>query len=158
MKLRVLMGFWSGMICLGMLGCGDGKPETVPASGKVMFNTSTPAEGALVVFHPLDPEYEKKISGKPFAKVKADGTFVLSTYGEEDGAPVGEYGVTIDWRGEPKPSKNKKFTMGTEGVESEGGLGSGKSILNPKFGNPQNPAFKVTITKGADNQFTFDVN
>ena len=113
-----------------------------------MFQKSVPASGALVVFHPTDPSYEKQIGGKPFAKVKEDGTFALTTFAEGDGAPEGEYGVTIDWR---PPAKEAKFSIGDGGA-------TGPSKLNPKYGNPQQPVLKATVKKGEANQFTFDVD
>jgi len=131
-------------------GCGNSKPDAVPAGGKVMFNKTTPAAGALVVFHPTDPAFEKRVGGKPFAKVKSDGTFSLTTYAEDDGAPEGEYGVTVDWRGK---SREGKLSLG----DGEGGP-AGRPLLNPKYGNPQQPALKATVKKGDPNQFTFEVD
>src|SRR5262245_48927106 len=115
------------LVALLVTGCGSGKPEAVPAGGKVVFHKTTPAAGALVVFHSADPAYERRVGGKPFAKVSDDGTFALTTYAEGDGAPEGEYGVTIDWRGK---SREGKFSIG------EGGA-AGPPLLNPKYGNPQ---------------------
>lgn len=137
-------------VCLlALAGCGgDSKPGAIPAGGKVTFHKTTPPVGALVVFHPTDPAFEKRIGGKPFAKVKDDGTFALTTYAEGDGAPEGEYGVTIDWR---PPAKDVKIAFG------EGGA-SGPSKLNPKYSNPQQPTLKATVKKGDANQFTFDVD
>src|SRR5262245_4488708 len=105
MTARSLMSAAGALAALLVAGCGSGKPQTVPAGGKVLFHKATPAAGALVVFHPADPAAEKRIGGKPFAKVKDDGTFALTTYAEGDGAPEGEYGVTVDWRGKAKDAK-----------------------------------------------------
>src|SRR5262245_47025480 len=137
-----------GLLALLVVGCSTSKPEAISASGKVTYRKSTPPVGALVVFHPTNPDFEKKIGGKPFAKVKEDGTFTLTTYAEGDGAPEGDYGVTIDWR---PPAKEVKFSIGDGGA-------SGSPKLNAKYSNPQQPAFKVTVKKGDANQFTFDVD
>jgi hypothetical protein len=140
---------FAALLAVSLAGCGSaGKPEVVPAGGKVMFNKTTPPVGALVVFHPTDPAFEKQIGGKPFAKVKDDGTFVLTTYAEGDGAPAGEYNVTIDWR---PPAKEMKISIGDGGA-------SGPSKLNPKYSNPQQPTLKAAVKKGDPNQFTFDVD
>jgi len=141
-----------GLLLMVMVGCSasDSRLATNPATGKVMFKKNTPAVDALVVFHPSSPGFEKEIdSKKPFARVKEDGTFTLTTYEDGDGAPTGEYGVTIDWRVKGKESK---FAMNTEG-----GNGT-KSMLSSKYGNPQQPFIKVTVKKGEPNQFTFDVD
>ncbi len=135
-------------------GCGSsGKPAAIPATGKVMFKKTVPAVTALVVFHPVDPNFEKTIGGKPFGKVKDDGTFALTTFAEGDGAPEGEYGVTIDWRGNPKDGKGPKLSLTTEG-----GGPSGPSAIQPKYGDPTKPFTKVTVKKGQPNDFAFDVD
>jgi len=157
MFLSVRLTTFAGLLAAATLasasGCaGSGKPPTVPATGKVMFKKTTPAVDALVVFHPADPTVEKRIGGKPFAKVKADGTFAMTTFAPDDGAPEGDYGVTIEWRGKPKDSKN---SLGIEGG-AVGGTG-GLSLLNPKFSDPKNPAFKATVKKGEKNEFVFEV-
>jgi hypothetical protein len=59
-----------------------------------------PARGALVVFHPLDDPRPKAV--KPRATVGRDGNFDLFTYSASDGAPAGNYAVSVVWnmRGE----------------------------------------------------------
>jgi hypothetical protein len=54
-----------------------------------------PIPHAFVVFHPL--QAPDKSVPQPRAKVQDDGTFVLETYGTQDGAPAGEYAVTVEW-------------------------------------------------------------
>jgi hypothetical protein len=143
---RVLAAAFAALLAAG---CGgNGKPDVVPAGGQVMFKKTTPAVGALVVFHPVDPALEKQIGGKPFAKVKEDGSFTLTSYAEGDGAPEGEYGVTVDWRGK---AKDAKITIGDSGP-------AGASLLNPKYGIPQQPVFKFSVKKGEANKFTLDVD
>lgn len=139
------------LLAVAASGCGKpGKPEAVPAGGKVAFRKSTPPVGALVVFHPSDAAREKQIGGKAFGKVGEDGTFQLTTYAEGDGAPEGEYGVTVDWRGKP----GGKMSLGL----GDGGGASGGPLLKPKYSDPKQPAFKVTVRKGEANAFTFEVD
>jgi hypothetical protein len=56
----------------------------------------TPAPGAQVVFQRVDPESKQRIRAD--ALVEADGSFSLSTYEANDGAPVGDYKVSAVWR------------------------------------------------------------
>jgi len=133
---------------IALAGCGGGKPPTQPVTGKVMFKKKTPAAGALVVFHPTDYAVEKQLGGKPFATVKDDGTFSMTSFEADDGAPEGEYGVTIQWQ---KKGKDTGFALGDGG-------GAGRQMLNPKYGNPQQPFQKVTVKKGEKNEFHFDVD
>ena len=134
---------------VGLGGCSASKPKTVPVSGKVMYKKDTPAEGALIVFHPT-PEMEARISGKPFARVKADGTFVLTTYEENDGAPEGDYVVTVDYR--VKGKDEPKFRLG-----GDEGSPAGKLAIDAKYTNPQQPVLKATVKRGEKNEFTFVV-
>jgi hypothetical protein len=71
----------------------DRKP-VFPVHGKLLVNDE-PAPGALVVLHPLD---NPMLSERPRGSVAADGTFELTTYDGKDGAPPGNYSVTVEWR------------------------------------------------------------
>mgnify|MGYP002383080171 CR=1 FL=1 len=129
-------------------GCSDNsRAPTFPVTGKVMYRKTTVPTGAQVVFHPLDPLVEKKIGGKPRGIVKEDGTYTLTMYSPDDGAPEGEYGVTIDWRAKPKEGG----MLGDEGRST-------KPLLKPKYSTPNKPAFKVTVKKGEKNEHNFDVD
>jgi hypothetical protein len=50
---------------------------------------------------------------KPRGQVEADGTFTLTTYEAGDGAPAGEYQVTVEWwlasgkPGDDRPPANR---------------------------------------------------
>ena len=54
-----------------------------------------PAEGATVTFNPQGANPLKNAA--PSATVKADGTFDVGLYGNGDGAPAGDYVVTVQW-------------------------------------------------------------
>jgi hypothetical protein len=128
--------------CLALAGCGgDGKPATVPVAVTVTHK-GQPAAGALVVFHPAADAREKEIGGKPFGKVKPDGTVAVTTYQEGDGAPEGEYGVTVQWT-EAAPAG--KLSLSGEG-------GGTRDKLGGKYGDPRAPKFKVTVKRGDANQ------
>jgi len=132
-----------------VLGCGtSGKPPAIPVKGKVMFKKETPAVGAMIVFHPVSEEFERRIGGKPFAKVQEDGSFVLTTYEENDGAPEGEYGLSVDWRVKPK-----NFLV----FDSESSA-TGKQMLKEKYTDPRKPFMKVTVQKGQANDFLIEVD
>lgn len=65
-----------------------------PFEGKVTLK-GEPAAGARIVFHPNAP-FEDKDADYPRAVAGEDGTFRLTTYEDDDGAPAGDYRVTID--------------------------------------------------------------
>jgi len=63
---------------------------THPVTGKVTFN-GNPVPGARIAF----TWAEGKTRLRADAIVEADGTYRLSTYTAHDGAPAGEYKVTV---------------------------------------------------------------
>lgn len=83
----------SAAAALALLACSCGGREPVyPVRGKVLDAGGRPAVGALVVFHPVAAGAARAV-----ARADADGNFALTTYAEGDGAPAGEYVVTIEW-------------------------------------------------------------
>lgn len=74
-------------------GCGPKPPALSTVSGKVFVN-GKPAEHATVVFHPTAAD---QTLPKPRGTVGPDGTYTLTTTTTGDGAPPGEYRVTVEW-------------------------------------------------------------
>ncbi len=81
------------------VGCGKhsavGRVPVVPVEGAVVFD-GQPTPGAFVVFHPASSTQRDVPPAR--ATVRDDGTFQLTTYEANDGAPLGDYRVTIEWR------------------------------------------------------------
>lgn len=89
------------VVLVGMLlvtaGCGGGKAGRLPvypARGKVLLD-GRPTKGIFVYCWPGD--IGKNEAYCPTGQTDEQGNFVLSTYGENDGAPEGEYVVTLEW-------------------------------------------------------------
>lgn len=86
------------LLCSGCNGPEQAdRLPTFPVEGQALAD-GQPAEGALIVFHPLDAS--APISLRPSGRVGADGTFRLTSYETGDGAPAGKYAVTVLW---PEP-------------------------------------------------------
>ena len=60
-----------------------------------------PAPDAQVIFHPAGGENFDERGARPTGRVKADGSFALTTYHPGDGAPAGRYLVTVYWAQNP---------------------------------------------------------
>jgi hypothetical protein len=103
--------------CLAFCSCGTGKLPTYPVSGKIFFEDK-PTPRAAVFLHPLD-EVNKSASVHPSGLVQDDGSFQISTWKRNDGAPVGRYAVTVVWQG---PSQ-----VGDRG---------GPNLLPERYSNP----------------------
>src|SRR5262245_28750758 len=76
-------------------GCGKkGWLTTYPVKGTVVVD-GKPAKEVFVTFHPRED-----VANRPYlpsGRTIENGEFVLSTFVEGDGAPAGEYDVTITW-------------------------------------------------------------
>jgi hypothetical protein len=72
----------------------EGRVPVVPVQGQLTLDDTVPA-GAMLIFHRRGPA--DVAHPTPMGIVRLDGTYKLTTYEAGDGAPVGEYTVTISW-------------------------------------------------------------
>lgn len=117
----------------------------VKVTGEVVTADGKPCDGALVVFHPQAPE--KVNDPKPVATTDENGRFILTTHQLEDGAPEGEYGVTVVW--------NKAVSDGKMSLSGEGGAVTDQ--LGGRYGDPQAPKLTATVKASESNDFKFEV-
>jgi hypothetical protein len=114
------------------VGCAQSEPEQVavfPTIGKITFK-GQPTIGAVVLLHPKTP---RERVPAPRASVKPDGTFKLSTFNTGDGAPEGDYVLTVKWY---KPIK-----YGSE-------LISGPNVIPTKYTQAQSSDIVVRVAAG----------
>ena len=85
------------LVLLGMgASCRDGRQATYPVSGQVTIG-GQPAASADLRFY--ETRGQTPGMSRPYATTDAEGRFDVSTYGMHDGAPPGEYRVTVSWKG-----------------------------------------------------------
>jgi len=98
-----------GVLALALAGCGS---STYPVEGKVLTPDGQPVkelEGGTIVFESVDA----KVSSQ--GSIGADGSFRLSTFKPNDGAPPGKYRALItaapvmDLDNPPKPVIDRRF-------------------------------------------------
>jgi hypothetical protein len=133
------------LLCLfASAGCGggtnEGRLDVFPASGKVLIQ-SQPASGVLVVLHPAEGSPAAQKGVKPSATTKADGTFQLSSYEQNDGAPPGEYSATIQWFQSSAAPANGRPAL-------PAGFVPPSDRFQGKFKDPRNSPWKMTISEG----------
>jgi hypothetical protein len=95
------------LLSMGMAGCGSsGAAKTHKVTGKVTTADGSPVSGAAVSF--------QGSGSKAFAAngtTGTDGSYSLSTFDTDDGAPDGEYNVAIsDAQGTPMKIVDGKST------------------------------------------------
>lgn len=137
---RAYLG-WALLAACVASGCQKGEPAAGldvrpvhPVKGKVTVG-GKPATGALISF--------RAIAGaspyNPRATVEPDGSYTISTYRQHDGAPAGEYLVTIYW-----PVERPKRKVGEDddpGINLPDRLGG-------KYSNPETTTLRATVSSG----------
>lgn len=129
------------LISGSIIGCAshaDDELVMFPVRGTVRVN-GKPATGARVIFHPHDEE----IPATPFGVVDDEGVFELSTFLANDGAPEGDYSVTISWA--PPLSGGSDPEMGEERLPST-------------FQDPHGSGIVVTIEAEPNDLEPFDIS
>jgi hypothetical protein len=114
-----------------LLGCEKSPYELAPARGVVTLN-GKPVPTGTVMFSPIAKEDGLNAGAPAFGAIQSDGTFVLTTYQDNDGAIVGEHWVTI----------NNRSTAGTEPTAAA-------TLPFRRIAMPQ----KVSVVEGQENSF-----
>jgi hypothetical protein len=120
-------------LTLAAIGCG-GKVEAervpvYPVEGAITFR-GQPMPGAFIVLHPKTPNDK---APAPRAEVTKEGVLRVTTYNAGDGAPEGEYVLTIQW--------NKLVKNGSDVV-------AGPNVVPPKYAKPETSGIVVQVAAG----------
>ncbi|HVS39299.1 MAG TPA: carboxypeptidase-like regulatory domain-containing protein [Gemmataceae bacterium] len=138
---RVRLG-WLALLGLSMAALGCGASNGIyPVHGQV-FVQGQPAVGAAVTFHPANAS-EDAPPRIPTAVVEQDGSFRLTTLSAYDGAPPGEYTVTITW---------------CDVKRDEGDPIDGPDKLQGRYANAKYSTIKATIQSGKNELKRYDLN
>jgi hypothetical protein len=105
-KLAFRLAVIGAMVTLA--GCGDGKnfPKAHEIKGTVLVN-GQPAENVQIILNRVGGE-ALAVPTTPKGMTNAQGEFLITSYNAEDGAPNGEYVITVEWR-EPTGLLKKDF-------------------------------------------------
>ena len=114
------------------------RPPLHPVQGSVTVRNK-PAVKAFVVLRPVAAGPSKE--ALPRGEVGPDGTFRIGTYSDADGAPAGEYVVTITW-----PETRTDSKTGDEIIEDR---------LGGRYADPAKSSLKVTVQAGSNDLPTF---
>lgn len=120
-----------GAMLLVAAGCGsaDSRPAVYQTTGKISFKGAAPV-GAVVALHPKDQAAVGR-SVVPSGLVKPDGSFDLTSFAPSDGAPPGDYVLTVEWHKTSSGSEENRVL--------------GPNLLPVQYSKPQTSPVVVTI-------------
>ena len=120
-------------------GCGkDGQQPVYPVTGEVLFD-GKPTPHAQVVLHPMNGTGIGEAI-RPRGRVDTQGRFTLSTYSDGDGAPAGDYAVTVEWWLSPASTSKR---AGAEDLPPV-------NHLPKRYGAVQTSGLRVRIEPGSN--------
>lgn len=108
--------------------CSSGRKPVHPVRGQILVD-GKPAGSAQVLFHPAEGSDDDL---RPTGQTDDEGYFHLTSYANGDGAPEGNYVVTVTWF--------RVFKSGQEVVRY--------NALPQRYATPQNSQLRVTVAKG----------
>lgn len=124
--------------CVTMMsfpGCGrrtQKSIETYPVSGAIFVNGKPPVRAEIRLKPKVPLQDPLKRSIEPYAIVEEDGSFHVSTYDDADGAPAGQYAVTVVWP-----------LITVDGGEET----IGPDRLGRKFADPNQPVTTIEVVE-----------
>ena len=127
--------FFAVLVLAASIGCNSHKGpwedrDVFPVEGQLLIKGKA-AEGVQLTFHPTDPEQQSR----PHGVTDAEGKFSMRTNRDDDGAPAGDYVVTLYW---PKLSGKK---LADEPHAPPDRLGR-------RFLDPKKSSLRATVTEG----------
>ncbi|MFM7059445.1 MAG: carboxypeptidase-like regulatory domain-containing protein [Planctomycetota bacterium] len=151
-------------LVLSLAGCGKSdRPTLVQASGRVTL-AGAPVAGATVSFQPV-------AGGRPCSGLtNANGVYTITSYEENDGAPVGEHKVVIikiagpgaSAPAEAAPAEDPSLSLST--MEGPGDDGQPPKqpetqyLVPKKYSSPDTSGLTVQVPDGGSDQLDFDLS
>jgi hypothetical protein len=123
------------------VGCGGGGPETASVEGVVRLDGKPLTSGMVTFF----PKAGRSASGL----IQADGTFVIGTYKNSDGALAGPYKVTVTPGGQ--------VTAMPDFDSDRPNRSAVTSPIPVKYSNPEGSGLTFEVKAGEDNHAEFDL-
>jgi hypothetical protein len=149
-------------------GCAEHAYEYAVVRGKVTTCEGKPAEGGIVVFHPVDaPSETGRPAGNPGRSARgvvgADGTFSLETVGSASmtataGALTGRHRVSFEMPPTKKPAltEGEKSIMSSEEVEKVEAEFAARAVYEPLPCSAEITPGEITVAAG-ENTFDFSL-
>jgi hypothetical protein len=137
------------------VGCSDSeRVEVFPVRGRVNFEGKPLMGGGAISFMPLASQKGRNAGGI----INPDGTFVMTTYVEGDGAMAGQFRVMInqttmqepDFQGDSDTPDAARAIKAVQTVTA-------KDVIPTIYADPVQSPIEVTIDAKESNELTIDL-
>jgi hypothetical protein len=130
------------LLTAGLVGCSNNDRTPVyPVHGKVLYR-GKPTANAMVTFHPIQDNRPDAVH--PVGHVDAQGNFTLTSFASGDGAPEGEYRVTVVWYLASQARGKADETVS-------------RNYLPDKYGRAETSQLTAKVTKGTNDLQPFEL-
>lgn len=138
--------FCSALLCVQLVGCGkdDRAFQTTAQVAVQVFHRGTPVADCQVILHPCFEPPAGKRRVIPNGRTDARGNALLNSYTINDGAPPGDYVVTLTCEAE--------FVR-----ESDDEVLRGPDRFGGRYANPQESPLSVTVSKDGTEPIRIDL-
>jgi hypothetical protein len=130
-----------------LIGCGgtkQGQLPTAQVTGQVNYRGKPLARGEIK-FLPVQTGGGARVA---YGTLDGQGRYRLGTYGQEDGAILGDYQVTVESRAEASAGAAKQATKFD--------FMQAKSLVPDRYGDPGKSGLTAHVVAGS-NMFNFDL-
>ena len=135
-----------------VLGCRGGNSRIMPPDerptfsvvGKVTVDGQPPVAPVKIIATPKDESLKKPGYRLPNAITDEKGSFKLNTFKMGDGAPTGEFDITL-----------VQFDAGNIGIGKK--KKGGGDLLRGRYSNPKDIKFQLTVEKKAVDMGTLEL-
>ena len=129
---RVILATFAAVTATMLTGCGKSdRVDVYPTEGRILCN-GKPLAGALVVLY---PQGQPDAPVTPRGQTDSDGRYTLGTYSAGDGAPEGQYAVTV-----------LHYPM----QQQNGGWTAAANALPKKYASPTTTSLRAQIARGSN--------
>jgi len=137
-----------GLVIVLLTGCGGDTSNELspvyPVKGKIVVG-GRPAAGVHVFLVPVGGTTPSNAAMNPHGTTDTNGSFAITTYAENDGAPEGSYQVLLNW---PPVTKDGEESDDSERFFGWHDMYHSKLTAKVKTGSNELPTFNLPIVTG----------
>jgi hypothetical protein len=135
-------------------GCGGSEnAEVFPAQGLVTFNGKPMSGGGAISLIPVTSQHGKNAGGI----INSDGTFVLTTYVEGDGAMAGSFRVIINQTTSQEPDYGGDSDAAGAATAKEVKTVTSSDVIPTIYSDPVSSPIEIRIEAKEMNELTINL-